>query len=55
MPVTISAFSMGMLVIPISTARFFRFMLCRLIQAMVPSTVAINADKNAIINVFCRA
>ena len=54
-PVTMSAFSIGTFVTPIIIflGNFFIFRIA--IAAMVPSTVAIKADKNAIISVFFKA
>ena len=55
MPVTISAFSMGMLVTPIMVVRNFRCMDWIPIAAAVPMTVAIRADRRAMIRVVYRA
>jgi hypothetical protein len=52
MPVTISALSMGILDIPMRRARFLFFIPCIAIHAIVPITVATNADMKAISNVF---
>ena len=46
-PVTISAFSMGILVIPIMMARFLFFYHSLAIQAIVPITVAMADDKKS--------
>ena len=54
-PVTISAFSMGIFVIPIRIVRLVRFMDCMAIQAIVPMKVAISADNTASASVFHRA
>lgn len=51
-PVTISAFSMGILVIPIIMARFLFFIPWMAIHAMVPITAAIAAEKNAMSSVL---
>ena len=54
-PVTISAFNMGILVIPMTTVRerFFRFIMA--IQAMVPTTVATRDAISAIAKVLNNA
>ena len=52
MPVTISAFSMGILVIPITIVRGTRFMLLIAIAAAVPMMTAMMEDKNAISSVL---
>ena len=54
-PVTISAFSIGIFVIPMRTARLVRFMDCMAMQAIVPMRVAISADKIASASVFHKA
>ena len=54
-PVTISAFSMGMFARPSQKVRQRRFMPFNAIQAAVPIKVAIKADKNAIIRVLDNA
>ena len=54
-PVTMSAFSMGILVIPMIIVRLVFFMLLMEMQATVPMTVAIKADKSAMISVFHNA
>ena len=54
-PVTISAFSIGMLVIPIKIALFRLFMLDMAIQAIVPIMEAAKAERNAISRVVPRA
>ena len=50
-PVTISAFNIGMLVSPIRLVRSLRFNACIPIAAAVPKIVAIKADKRAMIKV----
>ncbi len=54
-PVTISAFSMGILVIPIKIVRFLRFIFCMAMQVMVPIKVAARAESSAMDNVFHKA
>ena len=51
-PVTISAFSMGMLVIPNTTVALTGFMLWMAMDAAVPMIQAIRADKKAISRVL---
>ena len=51
-PVTISAFSMGILVIPIIMVRVRFFIVFMAIQAMVPITVAMMEESSAISKVF---
>ena len=55
MPVTISAFNIGILVIPMTMVWGICFMLLMAMEAAVPMMVAISADKNAISRVFCKA
>ena len=54
-PVTISEFSMGMLVTPINTVFALGFMALIPIEAAVPSRVARRADASAMTNVLYRA
>ena len=54
-PVTISAFSMGMLVIPIIMARFLFFMPLMAMQATVPIQVEMAAERKAISSVLYSA
>ena len=54
-PVTISAFSMGMLVTPMRTVLGRVPMLLMAMQAATPMTVAMRADSRAISRVLCRA
>jgi hypothetical protein len=54
-PVTMSAFSMGILVMAIIIVRGVFFMLFIAIAAAVPINVAISADANAIISVVYKA
>jgi len=54
-PVTISALSIGILVIAIIMVRGVFFILLIAIAAAVPIMVAISADKTAIINVVYKA
>lgn len=54
-PVTISAFSMGMLVIPMRMDRGIRFMLLMATAAAVPMITAIKDDKKAISRVLYKA
>ena len=51
MPVTISAFSMGILVIPITTVRGTGFMDWMAMAAAVPMMAAARADTKAMISV----
>ncbi len=51
-PVTISAFSMGMLVTPMRRERGTRFMPLMAMAAAVPIMTAIREDKNAISSVL---
>ena len=54
-PVTISEFSIGMLLIPMTMVRGIRFMLLMPMAAIVPMTVAIRADANAMSSVLFKA
>ena len=54
-PVTMSAFSIGMFVIAIMVVRNLLFSACMPIAAAVPIKVEINADKSAIIKVVYNA
>ena len=54
-PVTISAFSMGIFVMPMMIVRLFFFKLMMEIQAAVPMTVAAIEATSAISNVLRRA
>ena len=51
-PVTISAFSIGMLVTPSIKVRNLRFILWIPMEAKVPITVAISAERSAMIRVL---
>ena len=54
-PVTISAFNIGIFVTPMIRFLGSFFMLRIATAAIVPRTVAIEADTKAIIRVFCKA
>ena len=55
MPVTISEFSMGILVIPINTVLALGFIALIPMEAAVPSKVARKADTSAITSVLYKA
>jgi hypothetical protein len=55
MPVTISAFSMGISIRLSTTLRFLCFIFSRLTEAISPRRVAIRADSSAMISVFLSA
>ena len=54
-PVTISAFSIGILVMPMIIVRGSGFMLLMAMDAAVPMMVAISADTKAMSSVLTRA
>ena len=54
-PVTMSEFSMGMLLTPMTMERGSFFMLFMPMAAAVPMTVAASAESRAIRSVLCRA